>query len=153
MSHNRLQKMLDDQHIKHEWIKHSPAFTAQEIAQTTHIPGKDLAKTVIVKMNDGKLAMIVLSANDKINFKHLLKSLGNNKIELASEREFKGQFPDCEVGAMPPFGNLWNMEVYVDEKLTHDKDIAFNAGSHTELLRMKYQDFEKLVHPHIIDAA
>lgn len=149
----QLAELLNQQHIPFDCINHSPAYTAQEVAQSVHIPGKGVAKTVIIKMSDGHMAMVVLSANDKINFRHLTQSLGHNNIQIASEREFRDKFPGCEVGAMPPFGNLWGMEVFVDEKLAKDPEIAFNAGSHTELMRMHYADFEKLVKPKILQAA
>lgn len=152
MTVKKLQEFLDEKHVKYANIKHSPAYTAHEVAQSAHVPGKDLAKCVIVKLN-GKMAMVVLSANDKINFDKLCKSLGTKKIELATERDFKDKFPGCELGAMPPFGNLWGMDVFVDEKITHDKDIAFNAGSHSELLKITYADFSDLVHPTVLEAA
>lgn len=96
------------------------------------------------------MAMAVLPANHSINFDHFRKAIGDKEIHLATEGQFKGLFPDCEVGAMPPFGNLYDMEVYVDERLREDEDIFFNACSHSELVRMSYQDFERLVNPSVI---
>ena len=151
MPNRQLTELLNKNHINFQTIKHSPAYTAHEIAQAAHIPGKWLAKTVIIKL-DGKLAMLVLTASDKINFSLLENEIGKH-IELASEKDFQNQFPECELGAMPPFGNLYKLSVYVDEKLTKDEDIAFNAGNHTELLRLKYKDFEKLVHPILCHAS
>jgi len=142
----KLKDFLDSNKIKYVTIKHSPAYTAPEIAGTAHIPGKELAKTVIIKV-DGKMAMAVLPASQKVNFDLLKKIAGASKAELASEQEFKDLFPECDVGAMPPFGNLYGMEVFVDESLLEDKEIAFNAGSHTELIRLAYKDFERLVKP------
>ena len=127
---------------------HSMAFTSQEVAAMAHVSGHELAKTVIVKV-DGKLAMVILPAAYKINFRVLSEVVGNRNVELASEEEFRFRFPDCETGAMPPFGNLWNMEVYVSERLGFNKDIVFSAGMHTELIRMDYKDFEQLVRPKI----
>jgi len=142
----KLKDFLDSNKVKYVTIKHSPAYTAPEIAGSAHIPGKELAKTVIIKV-DGKMAMAVLPASQRVNFDLLKKITGASKIELASEQEFKDLFPECEVGAMPPFGNLYGMEVFVDESLSEDEEIAFNAGSHTELIRLAYKDFERLVKP------
>jgi Ala-tRNA(Pro) deacylase len=142
----KLKDFLDSNNIRYVSIKHSQVFTAQEIAASAHISGKALAKTVMVKI-DGKIAMAVLPATDKVDFDQLKKVAGAEKIELASEDEFKDMFPECEVGAMPPFGNLYETDVYADEKLTRDELIAFNAGSHTELIQLPYNDFERLVKP------
>ncbi len=143
---SRLKDFLDDQHVKYVTIQHSMAYTAQEIAAKAHIPGKELAKTVIVKI-DGKNAMAVLPASYRINLGRLKQVCRASQVELASEEDFRDLFPGCETGAMPPFGNLYNMDVYVENSLVDEEDIAFNAGSHTELIKLSYQDFEKLVHP------
>jgi Ala-tRNA(Pro) deacylase len=142
----KLREFLDAKQIKYVSIVHSMAYTAQEIAATSHIPGKELAKTVMIKL-DGKMAMAVLPASYKVDFDLLKKASGAGKVELAGEAEFKDMFPECEVGAMPPFGNLYSMEVFVAESLAEDEAITFNAGSHTELIRLKYKDFEDLVQP------
>ena len=144
----KLKEFLDSHNVKYVTISHSRAFTAQETATSAHIPGKELAKTVMVKMN-GTMAMAVLPASYKIDFDLLKKVAGVGMVVLASEREFKDMFPECEVGAMPPFGNLYGMDVFVEKSLTEDKEIAFNAGSHRELVKMLYKDFEKLVRPKI----
>jgi len=149
MPSKKLKTFLDSQKIKYIKITHSPAYTAQEIAQTAHIPGKELAKTVIINI-DGKKAMAVLPSNYAVDFDYFRKETGAKKIELATEEQFKDMFPDCEVGFMPPFGNLYGMDVYVDEHLTKDKEIAFNAGVHLELFKMSYNDFAKLVKPRIL---
>lgn len=145
---NRLKEFLDENHVPYVTIKHSPAFTAQEIAALAHVPGKDLAKTVMVKL-DGRLAMVVLPATDHVSANRLREFAGAEEVELASEEDFANVFPNCEVGAMPPFGNLWGLDVYVDEHLREDDEIAFNAGTHTELVKLPYADFERLVRPHI----
>ena len=145
----KLKKYLDSHKVKYVTISHSPAYTAQRIAELTHIPGKELAKTVIVKVDD-KFVMAVLPASNRVDLDYLKRGLEAKQVEIASEAEFKDLFPDCEVGAMPPFGNLYDMRVYVAEQLTEDEEIAFNAGSHTELVRMSYKDFESLVTPEII---
>lgn len=142
----RLKEFLDRENVKYVTIGHSPAFTAQEIAERAHIPGKELAKTVMVKI-DGKLAMIVVPASEHVRLAHLKEALGADEVELAGEYEFKERFPDCETGAMPPFGNLYDMPVFVSATLREDDEIAFNAGSHSELIRMAYADFERLVKP------
>jgi Ala-tRNA(Pro) deacylase len=146
MTETRLIDFLDKEHVKYVTIGHSPAFTAQEIAALAHIPGKELAKTVIVKV-DNELAMVVLPASEMVRLDHLRESLGTEFVELAEEDEFKGAFPDCETGAMPPFGNLYGMKVFVDQSLREDDEIAFNAGSHEELIRLPYAEYERLVHP------
>ena len=114
-----------------------------------HVSGKEMAKTVMVKI-DGKMTMAVLPASYNVDFESLKQGLGASKVELAHEWEFKHSFPDCEVGAMPPFGNLYNMPVFVAEELTKDKEIAFNSGTLTELFMMEYKDFKELVRPKVI---
>ena len=146
MPSKKLKSFLDENKIKYVSIQHSSAYTAQEIAAIAHIPGKDLAKTVIIKI-DGKMAMAVLPASYKVSFDNLKDALGVREIRLAYEQEFMDKFPDCEVGAMPPFGNIYGMEVFVAESLAEDEEIAFNACSHTELIKMSFSDFEKLVKP------
>jgi len=150
MPSSRLKEFLDSQHIKYVAINHSPAYTAQEIAAQAHVRGKELAKTVMVKF-DNKMGMAVLPAYSKVNFEHLQEASGAGRVELASEKEFKDMFPDCEIGAMPPFGNLYGMEVYASRRPAEDAEIAFNAGSHTELIRMAYKDFQRLVKPKVAD--
>jgi len=142
----KLKEFLDSKGIKYVTISHSKAYTAQEVAASSHIPGKELAKTVMVKI-DGRMAMAVLPSSHQIDFHLLRKAIGAKNAELAAEEEFKDLFTECDVGAMPPFGNLYGMEVYVAEALSVDEEIAFNAGSHTELIRLKYADFERLVKP------
>jgi len=149
MPSRKLKEYLDKNKIKYISIQHSPAYTTQEIAAQSHIPGKMLAKTVIVKI-EGKMAMVVLPANRKVILSEIKEALDAEKVSLASEDEFKGLFPDCEIGAMPPFGNLYGMDVYVSPELAAEQEIAFNAGSHTELIKMPYKDFERLVQPKVI---
>lgn len=145
----KLRAFLDEHHIKFVVISHSKAYTAQGIAAIAHIPGQELAKTVIVKL-DGSLAMAVLPASYQVDLLALKKLTGVKDAALASEREFKQHFPDCETGAMPPFGNLYGIPVYVDETLTQDKEIVFNAGSHYELIKLTYMDFERWVKPEVM---
>jgi len=149
MPAKKIKDFLDKNHIKYVSLKHSPAYTAQEIAAKSHVSGKEMAKTVIVKVN-GNPAMAVLPASYKVDFEALTKVTGSDNVNLAGEEEFKTMFPDCEVGAMPPFGNLYDMDVYVAETLSDDEEIVFNAGTHSELIRMAYKDFEKLVKPKVL---
>ena len=148
----RLKDLLDQQGVRYVTISHSPAFTAQEVAASAHIPGKELAKTVVVKVG-GSMAMVVLPASLHIDFKKLKDVVGSDDVVLATEEEFKGEFPASEVGAMPPFGNLYDMDVYVASELSQDAEIAFNAGSHTELMKLAYRDFERVVRPRVVDIA
>jgi Ala-tRNA(Pro) deacylase len=149
---NRLTDFLDNYNIKYVVISHSQAYTAQGIAALAHIPGKELAKTVVVKI-DGTLAMAVVPASYQMDLVLLKAAIGAKEVGLALESDFNNRFPDCETGAMPPFGNLYGMEVYADETLTLDKEIAFNAGSHRELVRMAWDDFVELVKPRIVKIA
>ena len=148
----RLKQFLDENNVKYVTITHSPAFTAQEIAACAHIPGRDVAKTVMVEL-DGKMAMAVVAASRKVDLDRLQDVSGSAKVDLAGERAFRDMFPECEIGAMPPFGNLYGMDVYVSRRLAEDDEIAFNAGSHTELVRLAYKDFQRLVHPKLAPIA
>jgi Ala-tRNA(Pro) deacylase len=149
MPATKLKEFLDQEKIKYVSLTHSPAYTAQEIAASAHVPGKELAKTVIIKI-EGKLAMAVLPANRKVILQELREITGFDHVQFAIEAEFKGRFADCETGAMPPFGNLYGMDVFVAPGLAEDEWIAFNAGTHTELIKMSYKDFERLVKPKVV---
>lgn len=142
----KLTHYLEDQHVPFVTIPHARAYTAQEIAASVHVPGQEVAKTVIVE-GDGKLYMAVVPATRRIDLIPLKKALGVKKIRLASEAEFEGVFPECEVGAMPPFGNLYRIPVIVDESLKKDREIVFNAGSHTETVKIQFDEFVELVKP------
>lgn len=146
----KLREFLDSHDIEYVSIRHSPAYTAQRVAASAHLRGKELAKTVMVKI-DGTMAMAVVPAAYKVNVERLRVAAAAANVAIASEAEFKGLFPDCDVGAMPPFGNLYTMKVFVAKELSEDNEIAFNAGSHTELIQMSYQDFETLANPTIMD--
>ena len=145
----KLKEFLDKEKIKYVSIIHSPAYTAQEVAASAHVTGRELAKTVIVQL-DGQMAMAVLPANRKIILQDLREVTGSDQVKFVAEEEFKQMFPDCETGAMPPFGNLYGMEVYVAASLASNADIAFNAGSHTEVIKLAYSDFERLVKPKVV---
>jgi Ala-tRNA(Pro) deacylase len=145
----QLKEFLDREKIKYVSIVHSTAYTAQEVAASAHITGKELAKVVIVEL-DSRMAMAVLPANRKIVLQDLREVTGSEEVKFAPEEEFKKRFPDCETGAMPPFGNLYGMDVYLAEELMHHDEIAFNAGSHTEVIKMAYKDFDRLVCPRVM---
>lgn len=149
MPNKSLKEFLDNHHVKYISIMHSPGFTAQEVAATAHISGKQLAKVVMIKIGS-KLGMMVLPANEHVNFKAIKEATGASSADLAKESEFKSKFPECEVGAMPPFGNLYGMPVYVSNHLCDFDQIIFNAGTHSELIKLAYRDFERLVHPQVI---
>ena len=150
MPMRKLTKFLDDNRVRYVRISHSPAYTAQEIAASAHVPGRELAKTVMVKL-DGRMSMVVLPASTQIDLEQLRRATGAHAVVLATEDEFRGLFPECELGAMPPFGNLFSMPVVVAEELSEDDEIAFNAGSHTELVRMDWADYRRLVEPRVVD--
>lgn len=144
----KLQEYLDEHQVKYQVLTHSIAYTAQEIAQAQHIPGKEMAKVVMVKKENGTPVMLVLPASHKVNFARLREVL-HSHVELEQEREFRDLFPGCETGAEPPFGNLFGLDTLVDTALTEDEEIVFNAGSHWQTVRMRYEDYERLVHPRI----
>ena len=146
----KLRQFLDENMVKYIVITHSKAYTSQGIAASAHISGNELAKTVMLK-KDGELCMAVLPASKQVNLAAFERLTNSGSVTLASELSFRDRFPDCEVGAMPPFGNLYGLRVYVDTSLTRDKEIAFNAGSHLELVKLAYSDFERLVKPTILD--
>ncbi|HEX9009804.1 MAG TPA: YbaK/EbsC family protein [Holophagaceae bacterium] len=144
-----VKEFLKANGVSHIVIPHPLAFTATSVAGAAHIPGKEMAKTVVVNL-DGRPVLAVLPADRKVDLERLRRATGATTIELTNEREFTADFPGCEVGAMPPFGNLYGLEVFVDPHLAADPEIAFNAGTHTELIRMSYKDFERLVKPKLV---
>jgi Ala-tRNA(Pro) deacylase len=144
----KLKAFLDLNGVRYVTIKHSNAYTSQEIAASAHVSGREFAKTVMIKIED-KMAMAVLPASYQIDFGLLRDIFRNKTVTLATETQFSNGFPDCEPGAMPPFGNLYGMEVYVEEILTADREIAFNAGSHSEIIRLSYEDYARLVQPKV----
>jgi Ala-tRNA(Pro) deacylase len=145
----KLKRYLDTHRVRYVVLDHSPAYTAQEIAARAHIPGKELAKTVMIRI-DGELAMAVLPASYRVDFEQLKEVTGAKKVALARETDFRDRFPDCDLGAMPPFGNLYGVPVYVAESLAEDEEIAFNACSHSQLVRLSYADFERLARPEVL---
>jgi Ala-tRNA(Pro) deacylase len=148
MPAKKLKEFLDSHNVKYLTITHSTAYTAQEIASLVHIKGREMAKTVIVRV-DGELAMAVLPASVHVDLSGLKAAAGAKSVAVAAESDFRGKFAECETGAMPPFGNLYGMPVFVEESLTRDKEIAFSAGTHNELIRLAYEDFARLVQPKV----
>lgn len=148
MPTRKLMNFLDENNIRYVVINHSSAYTASEIAACAHVKGQELAKTVVMKI-DGHMNLLVLPAKYKISFDLLKKHTGSEQIELAGEEEFTELFPDCLTGAMPPFGNLYGMKTFLDKTLTYDEVIAFNAGNHSQLIRLSMNDFLELVKPDI----
>ena len=131
-------------------MTHQEAYTAPEIAHALHVSGKELAKVVMVKVGE-RFVMTVLPSNLRLDLKRLKEVFGTSQVRLATEEEFKGLFPDCQVGTMPPFGNLYGLEVYVDQALTADEEIVFQAGSYVVAMKLRYQDFANLVHPSVVE--
>lgn len=145
----QIRNHLDEHDVKYVIIEHSPAYTAQEVAESVHIPGRRFAKCVTVRIDD-RLALAVLPAIEQVDLERLRESVGAGAVELAAEEEFRDRFPGCEVGAMPPFGNLFGMEVFVSPHLAESDSIAFNAGTHTEVMVLSWHDFERIVDPIIV---
>ncbi len=145
----KLRDYLDSKNVKYVVISHSPAYAAKEIATLAHIPRRQMAKTIIVNVA-GNLAMAVLPASYHINFNRLFLATGWGDVFLAPEDELEEIFPDCELGAMPPFGNLYGLEVFLAQSLAEDEEIAFNAGSYTDLIKMSYRDYARLVSPKVL---
>jgi Ala-tRNA(Pro) deacylase len=144
----KLKDYLETNGVSYEVGFHPEVFTAQEIAAAQHVPGKEMAKVVMVKA-DGKMLTLVLPASHQIDMKKLKRVLKCKKVSMAKEKEFEELFPDCEVGAMPPFGNLYRLEVLVDQVLAEDASIVFQAGNHIETVRIKYSDYARLVNPKV----
>lgn len=145
----RLKEMLDEAKVSYEVYNHALAYTAQEIAAAQHLSGKEMAKVVMLKV-DGNMIMGVIPGSQKINQNTVRASVGARTVRLATEEEFVSRFPGCEIGAMPPFGNLFDVPVLVDPTLERDEYIYFNAGNHVQTVRMKYLDFARLVKPRVV---
>lgn len=148
----RLEEFLEKNHATYKAVIHPEAYTAQEIAASMHVKGRELVKSVMVKA-DGKIVMAVLPASHRVDFERLKNALGEKDLRLATEEEFARLFPDCEPGAEPPFGNLYDVETIVDKSLAGDEDIYFNAGTHYEAVEMEYSKYEELVRPRVAEFA
>ena len=149
---SKLREFLDKQKIQYEVLSHRQAFTAQEVAQAQHVRGSELAKVVMLR-SGGQFVMTVLPAPYRVDLDRARTAAGKSDLVFATEQEFQGLFPQCEAGAMPPFGNLYGLPVYVDQTLTADEHIVFNAGTHTQTVKMKYADFARLVQPKVCSFA
>lgn len=145
----KLKALLDEAKVPYEVYNHALAYTAQEIAAKQHVSGNDLAKVVMIEA-DEQLVMAVVRGNDKIDLRMVEDSLDVRHARLASEDEFIARFPECEIGAMPPFGNLFGLKVYVDPALAKDEHIYFNAGNHVQTVCVQYKDFARLVQPQMV---
>ena len=145
----KLKEYLEENGVKYEEHPHDPVFSAQEVAASVHVPGKEVAKTVIVMLQDD-LAMVVLPANYHVDFQRLCNVMGTGNMYLATEEEFQDRFPDCELGAMPPFGNLYGMQTFVAKSLAEDEHITFDAGTHSDAITIDYKDYERLVKPTVL---
>lgn len=145
---NRIQEFLEAQGVEYEWLPHPEAFSGQEVAHSLHISGKRLAKTVVLD-SDGCLMMAVLPAASKLDLKKLRDTVGSKRLEMLPESELTALFPDCEVGAIPPLGNLYGMEVWLDRSLAEREEFVFTVGTHRDAVLMPYVDFRNLVKPHL----
>jgi Ala-tRNA(Pro) deacylase len=145
---SKLKDHLDSQKVLYELLTHEEAYTSPEIAHLLHVPGKELAKVIMIRVGE-RFVMTVLPSTWKIDLSRLKEIFREGPVQIATEEEFKGFFPDCEVGAMPPFGNLYGLEVYVDRSLTEDEEIVFQAGTHHDAIKMRYSDFAALVNPQV----
>jgi Ala-tRNA(Pro) deacylase len=141
-----LNAYLDRERVHYDVLPHPEAFRALAIAQTLHTPGKEMTKVVIVKVQE-RFVMTVLPASWNVDLHRLRTVFATHRVRLATEDEITGLFPDCELGAMPPFGNLYGLPVYVDQSLTEDEEIVFQAGTHSDAIRMRYWDFASLAFP------
>jgi Ala-tRNA(Pro) deacylase len=149
MPGNSITEYLNKHHIAFSTISHTPAYTASQTAEAAHIPGRNMAKIVMVKI-DGRLAIIVLPANVRLDIANFKAQYSAEKVEIAHEYEFNDKFHDCELGEMPPIGDLYKMDIYLADSLTRNNWLAFNAGTHSELIRMSTSDFLNLVHPNVL---
>ena len=149
----RLEDYLRESAVPYESQHHARAITAQEVAATEHVPGRMFAKTVMVTADTGEAVMLILPAPYHVNPEKAAEALGTREVLLAEEGRFAEVFFDCEVGAMPPFGNLYDVPVYVDKTLAEDETIVFRAGTHTDTMSVSYADFERLVEPTLAEFA
>ncbi|MBA1148661.1 YbaK/EbsC family protein [Ectothiorhodospiraceae bacterium WFHF3C12] len=145
-----IRAFLDENDVRYVIVQHSPAYTAPEIAESVHVSGRAFAKSVMVRL-DGHLAVVVVPATQQVDLDALAAATGAQRVELAEESEFAACFPDCDPGSVPPFGNLFGLPVYISAALPREEELVFNAGRHTEVMRLAYSDFERLVSPTVVD--
>jgi Ala-tRNA(Pro) deacylase len=141
----KLDEFLFNQQVPFERLRHQPVYTANRMAQALHVPGREVAKTVLLRTNQG-YALAVLPATRRVDLVRVRDDLGED-VAMASEEEMDRVFPDCERGAMPPFGSLYHLPTIVDESLAEDEQIVFESQNHEEAIRMAYRDYEALEHP------
>ena len=144
----RIRDYLDSQNVFYEVIHHSQAFTAQEVAHSLHVSGKKCVKAVVAE-GDHKIVIVVMPASHRLNFQELKSALKVNQLEMLVESELVGLFPDCDIGAVPPIGNLYGLDVWVDRAVASTEKIVFCAGTHEDCIRMRYSDFAKLSRPFV----
>lgn len=144
----RLRELLDRKGATYQVLTHTPVFTAQDTAQTMHLPGREVAKVVVIRHGDTR-SLAVLPAQSRVDLDRLSAAL-RDRVELAPEPEIAVAFPDCEIGAVPPFGTLYGVKTYVDESLTHDRHVVFNAGTHAESIRMAFEDYRRIAAPIVL---
>jgi Ala-tRNA(Pro) deacylase len=152
MATQRIKEFLDGNHAKYVFVSHSPAYTAQEVAASMHIPGKLIAKTLVVRVN-GDLALAVVPAPKDLDTALLARAAGGVETDIAEENDFVDRFTGCQLGTAPPFGNLFGMETYLDSELARQQDIVFNAGTHTDAVWMRIGDYVRLARPVVADIA
>jgi Ala-tRNA(Pro) deacylase len=144
----RIREYLDENDVQYEWLPHPQAYTSQEVAHSLHISGKRLAKTVLLDA-DGLLVMAVLPASLRLSLGKIQEELHAKRVEMLAESELAELFPDCDLGAIPPFGNLYGMDVLVDGSLAGSEELVFTAGTHRDAIRMRYKDFAALANPRV----
>ncbi len=145
----KLRSVLEANHLAFTQTTHTAAFTAREVASVEHLPAREVAKTVVL-FGDGGFRMIVIPANKLVDFQEVRLALGLSHVRLATEEELSRLFPDCELGAMPPVGNIYDMPVYLDSSLAAEPEIVFNAGTHREAIHMQTADYRRLVSPTVV---
>jgi Ala-tRNA(Pro) deacylase len=148
----QLEQYLREHQVEYQIQHHPQVYTAQNIAECEHISGKKVAKSVVV-IADGREMLLVLPATCRVDLDKVRACAGARDVRLAREEEFRNSFPNCEVGAMPPFGNLYNLPVCVEQSLATQETIVFPCGTHTETMSLKYADFERMVQPTVADLA
>ena len=148
----RLQEHLVANGVRFELEQHKVAYTAQDLAAVEHVSGRRVAK-VVVLMTGGGANLLLMPASSQVDLEKVTAELGIADVRLAHEDEFAGMFEDCDVGAMPPFGSLYGLPVYVDVSLTKAPEITFPAGSHRESMRIRFSDFDRLENPRVVNVA
>jgi Ala-tRNA(Pro) deacylase len=145
-----VQQFLEQRHIPFQMLNHRPTYAAQRLAQVVQVPGGEVAKAVLLRADDG-FVLAVLAATRGVNVDRVQELVGADNVELASEAECGDCFPDCELGAVPPFGSKYGMRTLVDRSLSEDEEIVFEGNTHHEAIRMKFRDFMELEHPRLAD--